>query len=991
MKGKILYQLFYAFIFLISAMTLNAQKAVVKGNVSDETGGLVSATIKVVGTDYGTITDFEGNFMLELDPGTYKLEASYVGYNSDTKELTVEAGKTYTLDFKLNEGIGLSEVVVIGSRNANRTATQTPVPVDVININKLTNLGPQTDVNQILNYVAPSFSSNTQTVADGTDHIDPASLRGLGPDQVLVLINGKRRHNSSLVNVNGTVGSGSVGTDMNAIPTAAIERIEVLRDGAAAQYGSDAMAGVINIVLKKNANQLTTSLTTGAQMSKNSNNFEGGMDGEKLQLDVNYGLPLGDKGGFINLTGSFNTRGAATRNKPMGKSIFLGYNAVERMANNDGYDISKLQYDMDAIKNYSQQVSFFDTDMKTSISNATTMSELVDLLNDDITDNELAARNMSREDFRMKTGQAKLRGAKFFWNMAVPTGEKSEFYAFGGIGYRNGLAAGFYRRPAYTDGRANTPAFMNGFLPHIESNILDKSVAFGIKGKLGDWDSDLSNTFGQNSFGFHIVNTSNSTLGTSTPIEFDAGGFSFAQNTSNWDLSRFYDNVFSGLNVALGAEFRLENYQLHAGEESSWAAYDKNGEVVTQTTPDSLKVKSFYGKNIPGGSQVFPGFRPANETNAYRTSYAGYLDLEADLTEDFMMSGAVRYENYSDFGSTFNYKLATRYDLGMFAIRAAASTGFRAPSLHQIYFNATATQFLDGIPYEVGTFSNSSRAAQLFGIPKLKEETSKNYSLGLTGNLESMGITFTVDAYMIKIHDRVVLTEQFKKPSKDDNPELWQLFENAGATTAKFFANAVNTTSRGVDIVINHDTKIGSGRLNTSLAATFSKNEVDKDADGNIIINNVSDQLKGLESTFFGERNQINMENAMPNTKVNLTFTYAMKKFNFMLRNVYFGEVTDPDFHKISSDPNVEKIHSVYGGKVLTDFSLSYGLTNNIKLTLGSNNLLDIYPDVIPGDQVDGRESGFDNTYGGQFVYSRRTSQFGFMGRFVFGRVTYKL
>jgi iron complex outermembrane receptor protein len=436
----------------------------------------------------------------------------------------------------------------------------------------------------------------------------------------------------------------------------------------------------------------------------------------------------------------------------------------------------------------------------------------------------------------------------------------------------------------------------------------------------------------------------------------------------------------------------LENYQLHVGEESSWASYDKNGEVVTQTTPDSLKVKSYYGKNIPGGSQVFPGFRPANETNAFRTSYAGYLDLEADLTEDFMLSTAVRYENYSDFGSTFNYKLATRYDLpGGFAIRAAASTGFRAPSLHQIYFNATATQFLDGIPYEVGTFSNSSRAAQLFGIPKLKEETSKNYSLGLTGNLESMGITFTLDAYMIKINDRVVLTEQFKKPSKDDNPELWQLFENAGATTAKFFANAVNTTSKGIDIVINHNTKLGSGRLNTSLAATFSKNEVDKDKDGNVIINHVSEQLKGLESTFFGERNQINMENAMPNTKVNLTFTYAMEKFNFMLRNVYFGEVTDPDFHKISSDPDVAKIHSVYGGKELTDFSVSYGMTNNLKLTFGANNLLDIYPDLIPGDQVDGRESGFDNTYGGQFVYSRRTSQFGFMGRFVFGRVTYKL
>ncbi|HHB77972.1 MAG TPA: TonB-dependent receptor [Saprospiraceae bacterium] len=976
------------FIALITTWGLSAQNGIISGKVTDGTEGLIGASVQVVGTSTGTVTDINGNYSISIAPGSYSIEVTYVGYATQRKDVTVSSGSDTKMDFLLTEGLGLDEIVVVGSRNPNRTATETAVPVDVIDISELTNIGPQTDVNQLLNFVAPSFTSNTQTVADGTDHIDPASLRGLGPDQVLVLINGKRRHTSSLVNVNGTFGAGSVGTDMNAIPTASIERIEVLRDGAAAQYGSDAIAGVINIVLKKQVNKLAATLTTGGQMSKNSNNFDGGMDGEKVQLDLNYGLPIGDKGGVINLTGSFSTRGAATRNRPMGKPIYLAYHGIENVARNDGYDVSQLQYNMADIKNYGQQVSYFSSTMKDDINNAATMGDLMDILKADVSDSELAVRGLSRSDFSMKSGQAALRGGKFFANMSLPTGDSGEFYAFGGLGYRNGKGAGFYRRPAYTDGRGNTPAFPNGFLPHITSNILDKSLALGIKGKLGEWNSDLSNTYGQNSFDFFIVNTSNSTLGTSTPREFNAGGFTFGQNTSNWDLSRFYDNILSGMNVALGSEFRVERYALHAGEEASWASYDKNGQVVTSTTPDSLKVKSPFGKVIPGGSQVFPGYRPSNEVDAFRTSYAGYVDLEFDMSKAWMVDVAGRYENYSDFGSTFTYKIATRVDVNkQFAIRGAYSTGFRAPSLHQINFNATGTQFVNGIPYEVGTFANNSRAAELFGIPKLKEETSQNYSIGFTSSLKDMGLTFTLDGYMINVNDRVVLTGNFSKPDKTDNPELWQIFENSAANRAKFFTNAVNTSSKGIDAVLSHDTKLGGGRLNTSLALTLSKTEVEKDANGNPKINQISDKLRGLESTYFGESNRINMENAVPTTKANLTFNYSSGKFGAMLRNVYFGAVTDPDLHK---DKDGNKYHAEYGAKIITDLSLSYDFSKSMTITVGANNLLDIYPDEIAGDHQDGRVSGFDNTYGGQFNYSRRVSQFGYMGRFIFGRVALK-
>lgn len=281
----------------------------VSGTVTDESGPLPGVSVIVKGTNKGTITDFDGNYSVSASKGD-RLVFSYVGY--DTKEVVATGGK---INVVLVAGVALDAVVLIGSRNPSRTAVDTAVPIDVIDVTELTSKGPQVNLNQILNFVAPSFTSNTQTISDGTDHIDPASLRGLGPDQVLVLINGKRRHNSSLVNVNGTFGRGSVGTDLNAIPSASIKRLEVLRDGAAAQYGSDAIAGVINIVLNDNVNELTFNMTTGANFSKNANEQTGGVDGETVNISVNYGLPIGDNGGFINFTGDFDYRDDYSRMK----------------------------------------------------------------------------------------------------------------------------------------------------------------------------------------------------------------------------------------------------------------------------------------------------------------------------------------------------------------------------------------------------------------------------------------------------------------------------------------------------------------------------------------------------------------------------------------------------------------------------------------------------------------------------------------------------
>jgi iron complex outermembrane receptor protein len=934
----------------------------VSGTVTEASTGnpLPGANVVVKGTSNGTTTDFDGNFNINVNAFPATLVVSSVGFT--TQEINVNSAQSISV--ALEDGVALDEIVLVGSRSTGRTVIDSPVPVDVIDVVELTTQGPQTTVNEILNYVAPSFTSTPQTVADGTDHVDPASLRGLGPDQVLVLINGKRRHKSSLVNVNGTVGTGSVATDLNSLPAAAIERIEVLRDGAAAQYGSDAIAGVINIVLRKNTNELNLLVNSGANISQHSEQYdEGGIDGEQFQISANYGLDLGKNGGFINFTGSMENRGATNRTDSMQQPIYTMFDVATRML---GYD-QAFNMNPSALSAY---VASLDSSLQSVYDNGIANGDdFLDIIASDagpggaqpITEYELRQRGLSRDDFRMKVGQSKLRSGKFMMNMELPVDDNgATFYSFGGVSFRDGLSAGFFRRPAYTDGRGTTAALENGFLPHIGSRVIDKSIAAGIKGMIGDWNVDFSNTYGTNSFDFTIENTANATLLTSTPREFEAGGFSFAQNTTNLDISKKYDDIFEGLNVAFGAEYRIENYQLIAGEEASWASYDIYGDVVTASTPDADKQYSYFGSLVPGGSQVFPGYRPENALDQNRNSYAGYFDVEADITEEFLLSAAVRYEDYNDFGDTFNWKLASRYKVSdNLAIRGAASTGFRAPDLHQIYFNATATLFVAGVPNEVGTFANNSRLAQLLSIPGLKEETSNNYSLGFTAKVPSAGLKFTVDGYIVNVDDRVSQTRSYS--ASGQNAEVQQIFSDAAAGSATFFMNSYSLESSGLDVVVDHKMGIGEGSLSNSLAASFRKFEV-------------TDVVEVLGQEVLDARAKGFIESAMPRTKVNLTNNYKTGNWNFLLRNVYFGEVNDPDFES-AAEP------VIYGEKIVTDLSIGYALSDNLSLTVGANNLLDVYPDEVPTA----------SNYGDQFIFSRRTSQFGFNGRYVFGRISFKL
>lgn len=926
----------------------------VSGVVKDENDvALTGVSVILKGTTVGTITDFNGKYEISATVGD-KLIFSYVGYK--TVEKTVEGT---TLNLTMEPGAALQEITLIGSRNPARTALNSLSPVDVIDVSGLTTSSPQVNLNQILNFVAPSFNSNTQTIADGTDHIDPASLRGLGPDQVLVLINGKRRHTSSLVNVNGSFGRGSVGTDLNAIPTGAIKRIEVLRDGAAAQYGSDAIAGVINIVLENTTDVLKLNVTSGAHFSKNSKMQTGGVDGATTNISANYGLKLGKRDGYINFTGDFDYRDSYNRMREWEGNIFNRYNTIERFAYNDGYDLSKLLDDDISDVIYYGNLAGFNLDPNA------TKSDLRAFLGEDATESELAARNLSRSDFNMRVGQSEVRGGRFFTNMVLPLNDNgSEVYAFGGLSSRTGSSGGFFRLP--NESRTYTPMYINGFLPEINSKISDQSLSVGIRGKAGDWNVDFSNTYGRNKFDYTIGNTGNTSMQNASPSSFNAGGFSFTQNTVNLDLNNFYDDVLAGLNIAFGAEYRLENYEIFAGEESSYSRYTMDGDPINSFSQlDEVSV-DFFGNARPGGSQVFPGFSPKNELSRDRNSIAGYVDLEADITESFLLSFATRFEDYSDFGSTINFKLASLIKMNNnFNLRLTGNTGFRAPSLHQLYFNSTSTVFDgSGVAQEVGTFSNESRAAELLGIPKLKEEKSKSVSLGVTVKLPDANMNITLDGYWVGIDDRVVYTGQFKGPGTDS--ELDRLLNQANATAAAFFANAIDTESRGLDLVITHDIGIGTNMvLKNDFAATLSKTK----KVGPIKASRVLEDA-GLVDTYFQENSRIYLEEVVPRTKVNLSNTLSTGNFNFFLRNVYFGEVTEA-----TSDPDNQQVMS---GKIVTDFSVGYKLSDSILMTVGANNLFDLYPD----------EAIQANRSSGRFDWSRSAQQFGVGGRFLFARLS---
>ena len=901
---------------LLFALLLHAQKSVTGKIVDKKTGTPLSAvSIKVKGGK-GASTDNEGVFTILASPGQ-TVEISSIGYAAQTLTLTDARTLSIALEPSSTQ---LTDLVFVGSRGAGRTKTESPVPVDVINTGKTSITTARPDLMSQLNMVVPSFNYNKQSGSDGSDAIDFASLRGLGFDQTLVLVNGKRRHLSALVNQYGTRGRGNSGTDLNAIPEAAIDHIEILRDGASAQYGSDAIAGVMNIVLKKDVRHFNLYTGWSGYYDKKYNALNAvdptqyytgsWIDGNTVNVGADGGIALGHSGGFINLAGNFMAQGKTFRAEP-------------------------------------------DTNVSTN------------------------PNALPIPAWRRAQGDGSVVSGGGTFNMELPlAGTSTTFYSFGGYNYKHSNVYAWTRRWVNSANQIKFPTTPDGnliFVPSImhtyhtvddsisaynvfydpqeDVYLKDASVAAGFRGSMGaGWDWDISNNIGYNDFHYF----GNKTFNASLPLpeqasknRFDDGGFSFLQNTANVDVNKRFAGVGEGLTLALGGEFRYEKYRLYAGEPDSY----RNGGA---TMPD--------GTSKASGSEGYPGYQPSDAVTAHRTNVGGYVDLALDVTKAWLVDGAARFENYSDFGFVNTYKLATRYKLAPgFNIRGSISTGFRAPSLQQINFSNTNTVIQNGQLVYAKTVPNYSPLARLAGIPALKQETSVNSSLGFTWQA-SRSFTVTLDGYIVKMKNRVVATGYFD--TTNTTGAVKDFLANNSIAEAQFFANAVNTTNRGLDIVVDYHTAWGSNHFTALLAGNLQHITIDKVNIPGELNKNPSDA-----DAFFSIREQQFIKASAPAAKFSLAAEYGLKKVSFGSHLTYWGKVTTiGGSETVTPDAGGAPIteYFVFGGKVTTDIYASIKLSKTTSWVLGIDNLFNVHPD--PAYTKGARLNSFgDSESGGVF------------------------
>ena len=851
-----------------------------------------------------------------------------------------------------------SVLIVTGTRRSNRTVSESAVPIDVITAEQMQQSG-LTETARLLRDLVPSLNFPQPSITDGTDAIRPATLRGLGPDQTLVLINGKRRHGAALLNLNGSVGRGSTAVDLNQIPASSIGRVEVLRDGAAAQYGSDAIAGVINFQLNDArkggrffvnyggfntrvegvrevtgvnavAGQVPTLTPDGnLQLIDNGRDLRV-TDGEVLTVSGNIGLPLGAEG-FLNITAEYRDRNDTNRT---------------------GFDPRR---------NYAQTGA-------------------------------LDARELTLDRRYHRYGDPRTEDLNIVVNMGMPLDDNVDFYAFGSFGTRDAESAGFYRRAA--DNRNVVSIYPDGFLPLINTDTQDYAIVAGLDGDFGGWNWDLSMSYGDNQTEFFITDTLNASLGGASPTEFDAGAIAYSQLMTNLDISRELEvSGIEQMTLSFGAEWRREEYQLTAGEPDSYRAgpvrVGANSPFITGTGATAFAAP---------GAQVFPGFQPAIggvdvTTPNSRENVSLYAELDTDITSGFNVQVAGRFEDYSDFGSTLNGKVASRLELidGL-ALRGAISTGFRAPSLQQQFFAAAATNNIGGVLVDAVTLPVNNPVAIALGAAPLKAEKSFSWSAGAVFDLLD-GFNLTFDYYQIDIDDRIVLTDNLSA-NRDlagaptgANPGrgIAQILNNAGFTSisaARFFFNGIDTRTRGFDAIATYRTTIGD-LGNLSLMAGYNRNDIDitgrRTNPGNLA------QVPGID--LFGRLESLRIERGQPRDRINLGADWDWNWLSATLRTNRFGEVFSAGATPIN-DVLLEP-------RWITDLEIRMRpegtFADGLEFAIGANNLFDQYPTVNPvgrvTDPVTGQPGNLSvNNY---FLPFSSFSPFGFNGRFLYGRVTF--
>jgi iron complex outermembrane recepter protein len=872
--------------------------------VSAKGEALPGVSVVVKGTKRGTSTDIDGSFKINADKGEI-LQFSFIGYKN--QEITV--GESNVFNLTLLEDVGkLDEVVVVGSRaETARTNVERPVPVDVLSAKELRSTG-QTEIGQQVQFMSPSFNSAKNGINGVANYADPASLKGLSPDQMLVLVDGKRRHQFAALNSNVTVGKGTVVTDMNSIPTLALERIEILRDGAAAQYGSDAIAGIANLVLKKSANSGSAQIQYGATSKGDGGGYTAGL---------NYGFPLGKKGS-LNLTGSWQDVKGTDRSDPYNPQPVAGGAYTGIYTNVAATDQALLKS-----RGVWGDGTYGSFKVGQYGSNA------------------------------MKSGQV-------FYNLDLPFNKGWTMYSNGGYSNKQVFAQAFLRNAQPANPNSNTDIYPDGFVPQLPGTSIDYSWVVGLKRKvLGGWNLDFSTGYGKNMLDQYAKNSTNPSFGATSPTDFYMGRIGFGQSLTEANFSKTKLG-FAGTkstNLAFGGQYRVDNFVLTPGDDLASPSGKGVGPLAAS-------------KGKTPGSQGRAGIDASDKTDVNRSNIGMYVDVESDITDKFLLATAVRYENYSDFGSNVSGKLATRLKLtDKFSIRGSINKGFRAPLLQQIANAATTSTVQSGVITSTKQLPSSDvRLAQL-GIEDPKPETSWNYNLGVTAQV-GKNFLFTLDAYQIDITNRIIITENLAVASIT---ALKPLF--AGFREITFFTNAISTKTQGVDLVASYKQAISpKSRLTASIALTVNKTRIsDVKATPSLLQAGTAKPVVLIDTI-----SRALIETSQPHTKVLISVGYQVGKLGINLRSTYFGEVTGWEklARPVTGTSNLHQSQT-FAGKNLFDVSVNYNINKYLTLTAGGNNITNVYP-----DKVFANYASYTN---GQVPYTRNANQFGFNGAYYYG------
>jgi iron complex outermembrane receptor protein len=788
----------------------------------------------------------------------------------------------------------LEEVVVVGTRTAGYGVYEGLAPIDLVTPEAIRQSASLPgEIGAAMQSLVPSFNLPRQSNSNFADVVRPAQLRNLSPDQVLVLVNGKRRHTTATLTTESKLGKGTSPVDFNSIPVGAIKRIEVLRDGASAQYGSDAIAGVVNVVLKDAGEGGEATATWGQNRTDFKPTAESINDGDTLFASVNAGFGAG--GGFLNLTAEYRDRDPTLRSGP-------------------------------------DQIPFFENQTPPNLALAGTQTH--------------------------KAGDGQMDDVSFMYNAAFPIGNALQIYSFGSYSERNGEGANFFRYPDSFSADCsctinNVPSiFPDGYVPVLDANSVDVSVAAGVRGSLAsDWVWDLSAVYGFNDFDHDVTNSLNASLGDASPTRFNVGQYKFSQATIRFDISRPFEvgAIANPVSFAWGLEYRQDAYETEPGDPESYVA----GPVIGATI----------------GTQAGSGLKPAETVDVDRDAASAYVDFESDLTERFQAGIAGRFEDYSDFGSSVNGKISARYEMTpSLAVRGTVGTGFRAPSLTQAFFRGSTTSFGEGGQLEnVLNLPTDDPIAVLLGAEELDPEESVSYNLGFVFT-PGDAFRLTVDFYRVDIDDRITLSERI------GGPEVTQFIEDQlgipGVLGVRFFTNAVDTQTDGFDIVADYSFDVGRGRLLLSAAYNKSETEVTRVDPNPAVL-----ETLGLDNVLFGVEERNTLETASPDDKLILTAHWTTDRWSVLARGTRWGEAT-----RVFNFGGGFEPEQTYGAEWGVDLDVEFAVTEALRVALGANNILDEYPDLSSPDINYFGNLPYDVlqpvTFNGAFYYLRTTYAF---------------